>query len=227
MEELHDARGESAAGALAADDDARRVDTELGGVALHPVPRGADVVERGGERMLGREPVVRRHDRHAESGGRAAREALVLAGVADHEAAAVHPEEGGIRALHGWAVDAHAGAAVVRGAHAYAAGARDGHDLQRDCRGASHPRLRRVGAGKGSGCGAKVDVDHLEVHAPTLVRVPTRVNDVDRSVHRCRPARCGRGDDAPRSCVRPCRRGEMEERNARGGGTEPSSKGAW
>ena len=57
---LHQGRGQPAAGALATDHDAGRVDAELLGVGDEPVQRGVAVVQGGGERVLRREPVLGR-----------------------------------------------------------------------------------------------------------------------------------------------------------------------
>ena len=63
---LRDRGGKSATGTGPHDGDAVRVDAELVGVRTHPSQRGHAIVERGGERMFGCQPVIRRDRDDAE-----------------------------------------------------------------------------------------------------------------------------------------------------------------
>ena len=85
--------GEVAAGAVAADADAGRVDADLGGVVEGPAGGGQGVVVAGGEGVFGREAVVHRQDLGAGVGGEAAAVGVVSLEVADDPAAAVEIDQ--------------------------------------------------------------------------------------------------------------------------------------
>ena len=70
------------------------IDADAGGVGVHPRPGGPDVVDRGGERVLRREPVVDGDHPHLRLLGQDAAERVVAVEVAVHEAAAVDEHEG-------------------------------------------------------------------------------------------------------------------------------------
>jgi len=94
-------RGQVAAGAVAADRQARGIDAQLGGVITHPA-RGRDaVVHRGGETMLGSHAVVHRDHGAAGGNGQLAAQRVVGVQVADHPATAVEVHQHRRRGLPG------------------------------------------------------------------------------------------------------------------------------
>ena len=134
-------RGEVAARAVAADGDAARVGAERVRAAGDVRERGARVVGRGRERVLGREPVVDRQDAHAgEVREQAARRVVRRDRALDPSAAVVVDEQRARRGLAGRDVEARAEGA---------GGALDRPVLggDRQARAGRHRRDRRVEPG--------------------------------------------------------------------------------
>ena len=92
-------RGQVAAGAVAADRQARGIDAQLGGVVAHPARGGDAVVHRGREAVLRAHAVVHRHHRAAGGVGQLAAQRVVRVQVADDPAAAVVVHQHRRRAL--------------------------------------------------------------------------------------------------------------------------------
>ena len=88
-----DHRGEIAAGAVAANGKARRVDAERGAVCRNPFGRGDAVLDRGREFVLGRQAVIDRDDRAAGGIGQMAAHRVVAFEIADDPAAAVEKDQ--------------------------------------------------------------------------------------------------------------------------------------
>ena len=91
---LGERRGQSPAGAAAADSDAAGVDAQLLGVVVQPAQGGGAVVEGCGEGVFGGEAVVDADDHDAEVAGQRGAELVVHLGFAEHEAATVDPQQG-------------------------------------------------------------------------------------------------------------------------------------
>ena len=87
------ARGQAAAGALAADRDPVGVHAELRGVLGHPHQGGVAVLERGRERVLRRQAVVDGDHDRTDLGGDPAAVRVVQVEAADDEAAAVEVDQ--------------------------------------------------------------------------------------------------------------------------------------
>ena len=81
--------GEIAAGAVAADHQARGVDAELPGVGGDPFRGGDGVVDGGGKFVFGREPIVDGDDDQLAFMGELAADHVMGIEIADHPAAAV------------------------------------------------------------------------------------------------------------------------------------------
>ncbi len=86
-------RGQVAAGAVAAHGHARGLAAELRRVLRSPAEGRRRILHRGGEAMLGRQPVVDREHVHAGVSREEAAGAVVGVEVADHPAAAVVVDE--------------------------------------------------------------------------------------------------------------------------------------
>jgi hypothetical protein len=106
---------EIAAGAVARDADARRIDAEPAMVGMHPGQRRARVVEGGGKRMFRRQAIADIDDHAARGIGELAAERLVDLERADGPAAAMEIDDRG-RDVAGAAFradDVNGGAIVV------------------------------------------------------------------------------------------------------------------
>ncbi len=85
--------GQVAAGAVAADRDARSIAAEVAGMLGRPAQGGEAVVRRGGEGVLRRQAIVDRHGDAAGLHGEDPRHLVVGVQVAQDEAAAVHEHQ--------------------------------------------------------------------------------------------------------------------------------------
>src|SRR5690606_18501998 len=112
---LGHAGGEIAAGAVAADRDARRIDVQLRRVGGDPTVGGDAVVIGGGELVLRRQAIVDRDDGAVGLLGEQTAERVVAVQAADRPAAAVIEDEGRLWLLR-FARHIDAGRDVARGA---------------------------------------------------------------------------------------------------------------
>ncbi len=88
-----DGRGEVAAGAVAGDDDAARIDAQVCGVRGHPLQRRVAVVQPGRKLVFRREAIVDGHHLAAHAVGERAAGGVVAVEVAGDPAAAVQPDQ--------------------------------------------------------------------------------------------------------------------------------------
>ena len=87
--------GEPAARAVAGNRDPLRIEAEPRRLMRQPGQRRHGVLHRGGEGVLGREPIVEREHGRARVVAQRAAEDVVGLEIADHAAAAMHEEDGG------------------------------------------------------------------------------------------------------------------------------------